>query len=59
MVVEKTLIPSPWTMHMDYPKMDYAGEVKWLGLENWVNQALGQFFQYTVDSQNLEPSLRD
>ena len=53
------LIPSPWTMHMDYPKMDYAGEVKWLGLENWVNQALGQFSQYTVNSQNLEPSLRD
>ena len=44
---------------MDYPKMDYAGKVKWLGLENWVNQVLGQFSQYTVDSRNLEPSLRD
>ena len=38
--------------------MDYAGEVKWLGVENWVNHVLGQFSQYTVDSRNLEPSLR-
>ena len=27
MVVDKTLTPSPWTTHMDYPKMDYATEV--------------------------------
>ena len=23
---------------MDYPKMDYAAEVKWSGLENWVSR---------------------
>ena len=32
MVVDKTPTPSPWllpwTTHMDYPKMDYATEVK-------------------------------
>ena len=26
-VLDKTLTPSPWTTHMDYPKMDYAAEV--------------------------------
>ena len=31
LVVDKTLIPTPWTIslwttHMDYPKMDYATE---------------------------------
>jgi len=26
--------------------MDYAAEVCWLGLGNWVNQVLGQFSQY-------------
>ena len=27
-VKDKRLTPSPWTTHMDYPKMDYTAEVQ-------------------------------
>ena len=37
----------------DYPKMDYATEVKWLGLGNWVNEVLGQFSQCKDPKWNL------
>ena len=52
-MVDKTLTPSPWATHVDYPKKDNVAQVSRLGLGNWVNQLSGQFSWYNDPKWNL------